>query len=93
MNKDVIQTEETIDGEYEKLVEDISSLWSQAKEKAIHAVNSQLLEANWQTGKYIVEYEQGGKARAEYGKQLLLNLSKDLTLKTEKDSTVPTLPI
>lgn len=32
MNKDVIQTEETIDGEYEKLVEDISSLWSQAKE-------------------------------------------------------------
>lgn len=84
MNKDVIQTEKLIEGEYQKLVEDISSLWSQAKEKAIHAVNSQLLEANWQTGKYIVEYEQGGKARAEYGKQLLLNLSKDLTLKNGK---------
>lgn len=36
--------------------------------------------ANWQTGKYIVEFEQGGKVRAEYGKQLLVNLAKDLTL-------------
>ena len=68
MSKDVIQANQPIDGEYQKLVNNISSLWSQAKEKAIHAVNTQLLETNWQTGKYIVEYEQGGKARAEYGK-------------------------
>ena len=32
----------------------------------------------------IVEYEQGGKARAEYGKQLLINLAKDLTLRNGK---------
>lgn len=38
-----------------------------------------MLDANWQTGKYIVEFEQGGKARAEYGKQLLVNLARDLT--------------
>lgn len=42
---------------------------------------TELLEANWRTGKYIVEYEQGGKTRAEYGKQLLINLAKDLTLR------------
>ena len=36
------------------------------------------------TGKYIVEYELKGKDRAEYGKQLLVNLAKDLTTKNGK---------
>ena len=66
--------------DYQQLVCDISSLWNQAKKKAISAVNTELLEANWQTGKYIVEFEQGGKSRAEYGKQLLVTLARDLTL-------------
>ena len=69
-----------VNTDYCQLVNNITSLWSQAKEKAISAVNTELLEANWQTGKYIVEFEQGGKIRAEYGKQLLVNLAKDLTL-------------
>ena len=69
-----------VNTDYCRLVDNITSLWSQAKEKAISAVNTELLEANWQTGKYIVEFEQGGKIRAEYGKQLLVNLAKDLTL-------------
>ena len=65
--------------DYNQLINNISSLWDTAKEKAINAVNTELLDANWQTGKYIVEFEQGGKIRAEYGKQLLVNLAKDLT--------------
>lgn len=69
-----------VNPDYQQLVCDITSLWNQAKEKAISAVNTELLEANWQTGKYIVEFEQGGKSRAEYGKQLLVTLAKDLTL-------------
>lgn len=67
--------------EYEQLVVNISSLWTQAKENAYTAVNKELLASNWQTGRYIVEFEQGGKERAEYGKQLLTTRSKDLTLK------------
>ena len=67
--------------DYNLLINNISNLWVNAKEKAITAVNTELLEANWQTGKYIVEYEQKGKVRAEYGKQLLVNLAKDLTIK------------
>ena len=35
--------------------------------------------ANWHTGQYIVEFEQGGEAKAKYGQQLLVNLAKDLT--------------
>ena len=69
-----------VDSDYQQLVSNITSLWHQAKENAICAVNTELLEANWQTGKYSVEFEQGGKVRAEYGKQLLVNLAKDLTL-------------
>ncbi|MBQ2458130.1 MAG: hypothetical protein II275_08270, partial [Bacteroidaceae bacterium] len=82
MSKDlIIQSTAIVADDYNQLIDNISSLWAEAKEKAINAVNTELLEANWQTGKYIVEFEQGGKVRAEYGKQLLVNLAKDLTLK------------
>ena len=53
--------------------------WEKAKGKAALAVNTELLEANWQTGRYIVEFEQQGNAKARYGEQLLTNLSRDLT--------------
>lgn len=80
MKEDMLINETSIDtGDYKELVNNISILWNNAKEKAITAVNTELLDANWQTGKYIVEFEQGGKARAEYGKQLLVNLARDLT--------------
>ena len=67
------------DSEYVRLVSEISGLWEKAREKAASVVNTELLEASWETGRYIVEYEQHGNVKAEYGKQLLTNLSKDLT--------------
>lgn len=66
--------------DYNALVGNIIDLWDNAKTNAITTVNSTLLETNWKTGEYIVEFEQKGQNRAEYGKQLLVNLSKDLTL-------------
>jgi predicted nuclease of restriction endonuclease-like (RecB) superfamily len=84
MNENNITIPITDDSRYQKLVSDISQLWDQAKERAINAVNTEQLDANWQTGKYIVEYEQGGKVRAEYGKQLLINLARDLTARKGK---------
>ena len=72
------------DAAYQKLIDNITTLWSESKAKAITAVNTELLDANWQTGKYIVEYEQGGKQKAEYGKKLIINLSKDLTARNGK---------
>ena len=67
------------DAEYVKLVSHISALWDNAKARAATAVNAELLEANWQTGRYIVEFEQGGNTKAKYGERLLVNLAKDLT--------------
>lgn len=76
IEKSFLQTE---DSEYVRLVSLISGLWDKAKENAALAVNTELLDASWETGRYIVEYEQQGNVKAEYGKQLLTNLSKDLT--------------
>lgn len=70
--------------EYEALVDRIDNLWTVARNRAANAVNKELLDSNWQTGQYIVEFEQKGKMRAEYGQQLLLKLSRDLTARRGK---------
>ena len=83
--KDKMSTELMIaqynDQAYSELINHITNLWTDAKADAIIAVNTHLLDANWRTGQYIVEFEQKGQARAEYGRQLLVNLSKDLTIR------------
>ena len=48
------------------------------------ALNAQITETYWQIGHHIVEFEQGGKVRADYGKGLLTSLSRDLTLRHGK---------
>ena len=70
--------------EYETLVERIDNLWVTARNRAAVAVNTELLDANWQTGQYIVEFELKGKIRAEYGKQLFIILARDLTARRGK---------
>lgn len=63
---------------YQKLLADIGSAIEQARESALKAINTQLVKANWEIGRHIIEYEQHGEERAEYGSELLLRLSKDL---------------
>lgn len=63
---------------YQKLVDSIGNTITSARLRAIQTVNNELLMANWKIGKYIVEYEQNGNEKAEYGSSLLTNLSKDL---------------
>lgn len=72
------------DSEYVRLVAHISELWENAKAKAAIAVNTELIDTNWQTGQYIVEFEQDGNTKAKYGDKLLINLSKDLTRRCGK---------
>lgn len=63
---------------YNELLDNIGSTLLRARENAVKAVNAELVKANWLIGKYIVEYEQRGKVRAEYGTELLVLLSRDL---------------
>jgi hypothetical protein len=68
------------DEQYTLLLNQISELVTSAKRRVASTVNSTLVETYWGVGKYIVEFEQQGNARAKYGDKLLVNLSKDLTL-------------
>ncbi len=69
---------------YKKLIENIGSVYDKAKSNVISTINVEMINAYWQIGKYIVEFEQKGKLKADYGKQLLINLSKDLSIKYGK---------
>jgi len=65
--------------DYKQLIDKIGITYQSAKTKIISAINTEMLYAYWQIGREIIEFEQGGKLKAEYGKQLLINLAKDLT--------------
>lgn len=65
--------------DYQQLIDKIGNVYQSAKSKVISAVNTEMLHAYWQIGRDIIEFEQGGQLKAEYGKQLLLSLAKDLT--------------
>jgi len=60
-------------------IADIKLILANARQKAYSAVNSAMVEANWQIGKRIVEEEQHGEERAAYGEEILKVLSTELT--------------
>lgn len=62
-----------------KLLGDIRAILSQARQQAYAAVNSAMVESYWQIGRSIVEEEQHGQQRAEYGAQLIRELSRSLS--------------
>lgn len=64
---------------------------TKARQKAYSTINSAMVEAYWQMGKRIVEQEQQGKDRADYGSQLLKLLSKELTEEFGKGFSVNSL--
>lgn len=77
-------TKDITDKTYQTLVDGIGSLLEQGRGKALKKVNTILVETYWRVGRRIVEFEQTGKIKAEYGKELLLRLSKDLKIRYGK---------
>ena len=69
---------------YDSLVDGIGSLLESARTQIATSVNTILVQTYWNIGKYIVEFEQAGAQRAEYGSNLLNRLSKDLTVRYGK---------
>jgi predicted nuclease of restriction endonuclease-like (RecB) superfamily len=65
--------------EYKNLLGTISLIFENGRVKAFQTVNSELVKTYWEIGKYIVEFEQDGEKKATYGKNLLGQLSHDLT--------------
>jgi predicted nuclease of restriction endonuclease-like (RecB) superfamily len=63
------------------LLTKIQSVQSALQSAAAHAVNTALTVRNWLIGYYIVEFEQNGEDRAQYGQKLLKNLEQRLQTK------------
>ncbi|MFH0931511.1 MAG: PDDEXK nuclease domain-containing protein [Candidatus Zixiibacteriota bacterium] len=64
---------------YSNLISNLASLIELGRKAAVRYVNTVLVATYWLIGRRIVEYEQKGKERAEYGEALLKRLSVDLT--------------
>jgi predicted nuclease of restriction endonuclease-like (RecB) superfamily len=67
--------------DYNGLLSGIGELLEEARRSTARVVNSLLTGTYWEVGRRIVEFEQGGKERAEYGQGLWKKLAADLTAK------------
>ena len=61
------------------MMNEIRELLLNARQHVAVQINTELLSTYWNGGRIIVEHEQENKERADYGKQTLKQLSKDLT--------------
>lgn len=74
-----------------QLVSDVQRILHTAREKSYAAVNFAMVEAYWKIGRRIVEEEQKGKGRAEYGTKLINSLSTVLTEEFGKGFSIANL--
>ncbi|MFZ4776827.1 MAG: PDDEXK nuclease domain-containing protein [Terrimicrobiaceae bacterium] len=65
--------------DYDGILSGVVELLDAARRTSARAVNSIMTATYWEVGRRIVELEQGGEKRAEYGEELLTRLAKDLT--------------
>lgn len=67
------------DSEYESLLQSVGDALSRGRQKVASYIGAQTVRTYWEIGKYIVEYEQNGHEKAEYGSSTLKKLSRDLS--------------
>lgn len=71
--------------QHNSLINEIKSILKNAQAKAVSAVNSAMVFAYWEIGKRIVEEEQNGKEKADYGTYLLKELAQNLSVDLGKN--------
>lgn len=76
-----MRKDRTLTKTYNTLFEKIAKILDQARTKAFREINMAQVLAYWGIGREIIEFEQKGKIRAEYGKKALVRLSEDLSRK------------
>jgi hypothetical protein len=67
-----------LDLQLQPLLSNLGELIRQGRQRALRAVDVVQVQTSWEIGRHIVEFEQGGEARAAYGKKLLPALAKVL---------------
>ena len=73
------------------LLSDIRDIIAQARERVARSINHELTVAYWHIGRAIIEEEQRGKLRADYGKQLVKDLSVQLQAEFGSGFSAPNL--
>jgi predicted nuclease of restriction endonuclease-like (RecB) superfamily len=81
------QDAKRINGLYEKIADHVRN----ARNNIVRAVNTEQVKIYWLIGKHIVEEEQRGKTKADYGKYLIAELSSRLTKEFGKGFGISTL--
>ncbi len=76
MNHTIVQNDMNLSG----LLDNLRQLIVSARQQALRAVDVVQVQTCWGMGRHIVEFEQGGAGRAEYGTRLLPRLAKTLTV-------------
>ena len=66
-------------GDYDEVLSGVVELLEQARHAAARSVNAIMTATYWEIGRRIVEYDQSGEERAEYGQELMVRLGDDLT--------------
>ena len=69
---------------YDNLIDRIANILVEARTKVVREINKAQVLAYWEIGREIVEFEQKGRARGEYGEYLIERLSKDMAPKFGK---------
>src|SRR5260370_34941109 len=70
-----------VEADYDGLLSRVSSLLEQGRRTVVRTTNAILTATYWEVGRQLVEFEQGGKGRAEYGEALLKRLGQDLSVR------------
>jgi len=79
MTKKPLKQDSTLDAHYDSILGDIFKVIDAARSSAARSVNYIMTAAYWFIGRRIIEFEQKGSERADYGEELLKRLSRDLT--------------
>ncbi len=91
MNKEIKKNNQIIEARAEQLAKRIEALVVDARKKIASTVNVAMVYTYFEVGRYIVEDEQDGKTRAEYGKGILKGVSARLTASLGKGWSVENL--
>jgi len=70
--------------QYTDLISRIGHTFQKSKQRAVQTIHNEMLLSYWEIGKHIVEFEQKGKQKADYGDELIKKLSKDLKVRYGK---------
>src|SRR6266436_55907 len=75
--------------DYDAMLDRVVRLIDESRRTSARTVNAVMTATYWLIGRHIVEFEQQGKTRAEYGEELLQRLAKDLSAKFGRGFSYP----